>query len=42
MSEWKKVKLGEISKAIQTGPFGSHYCEKVKNTFKKGGVRSKF
>ncbi|MBO4333685.1 MAG: restriction endonuclease subunit S [Paludibacteraceae bacterium] len=23
MSEWKKVKLGEISKAIQTGPFGS-------------------
>ena len=23
MSEWKKVKLGEISSAIQTGPFGS-------------------
>ena len=23
MSEWKKVKLGEISCAIQTGPFGS-------------------
>ena len=23
MSEWKKVKLGEISQTIQTGPFGS-------------------
>ena len=23
MSEWKKVKLGEIASAIQTGPFGS-------------------
>ena len=23
MSEWKKVKLGEIAKGIQTGPFGS-------------------
>ena len=23
MSEWKKVKLGDISSAIQTGPFGS-------------------
>ena len=23
MSEWRKVKLGEISKCIQTGPFGS-------------------
>lgn len=23
MKEWKKVKLGEISQAIQTGPFGS-------------------
>ena len=23
MSEWKKVKLGDIASAIQTGPFGS-------------------
>ena len=23
MSEWKKVKLGEIAIGIQTGPFGS-------------------
>ena len=23
MSEWKKVKLGEIASTIQTGPFGS-------------------
>ena len=23
MSEWKKVKLGEVAATIQTGPFGS-------------------